>query len=266
MPRWRTNRLSRHKLRGVNSTVCAGFASGLFAMHYAAEFLRFGRAKVLLAGGVEELCEESALGFRKTGAASQSGCVRPFAGDRDGVAPGEGSALWTLESEEAALARGRAPWFEVQGFGCVQDAHRIDGFDMRGLGAAEAMEQALADADITVYEVACIIASASGSPAGDEMEARALERVFGETLPEIPLCAPKAAFGEAAGASGALSAVVAGMALQRQSLPPTAGHNGDRNGLRLSSNAQPAFQTMCIKTLLAAMETTLLWCSRLWKN
>src|SRR5262249_50763210 len=51
----------KHKLRGVNSTICAGLASGLHAIHYAAEFLRFGRARALLSGGVDELCEESVL-------------------------------------------------------------------------------------------------------------------------------------------------------------------------------------------------------------
>ena len=44
----------KHKLRGVNSTVCAGLASGLYAINYAAEFLRFGRARWLMAGGMEE--------------------------------------------------------------------------------------------------------------------------------------------------------------------------------------------------------------------
>lgn len=196
----------KHKLRGVNSTVCAGFASGLFAIHYAAEFLRFGRARALLAGGVEEICEESVLAFRRTG-----------------IAPGEGAALWVLEPEESALARGRRPWLEISGFGCVQDAYRIDGFDPRAGGAAEAMEQAMADAGIATQELACIITSANGNAVGDTVESRALTRVFGPGIGRIPLYAPKAALGEAAGASGALSAIVAGLVLERQALPPKPG-------------------------------------------
>src|SRR5579859_7148031 len=57
----------KHKLRGINSTVCAGLASGLYAMRCGADFLKFGRARILLTGGLEELCEESVLGFRKAG-------------------------------------------------------------------------------------------------------------------------------------------------------------------------------------------------------
>jgi len=236
----------RYRLRGVNSTVCAGFASGLFAIHYAAEFLCLGRAKALLAGGVEELCEETALGFSKTG-----------------VAPGEGSALWMLECEETALARGRVPWVEIAGFGSAQDAHRIAGFDLRGHGATEAMELALADAGITADEVACIIASANGSPAGDEMEARALNRVFGR-LSDIPVCAPKAAFGEAAGAAGAFSTVIAGLALQRQSLPPIAGTKA--NGLPLSPSAQPISGEFALVNAFSCDGNNASLVVRLWKN
>jgi 3-oxoacyl-[acyl-carrier-protein] synthase II len=256
----------KHGLRGANSTVCAGFASGLFAIHYATEFLRFGRAKALLAGGVEELCEESVLGFAKTGALSSSGCLQPFSPDRDGVAPGEGSALWMLESEETALARGRVPWIEICGFGSAQDAHRIGGFDLRAQGAAEAMELALADAGIVAANVASIVASANGSPVGDAMEARALRHVFGSRLSEIPICAPKAAFGEAGGASGALSAVVAGLALQQQASPPTAGHNHSIEGLLLSSSAQPISGEYALVNAFGCGGINASMLVRLWKN
>jgi len=214
----------KHRLRGANSTVCAGLASGLHAIAYAADFLRCGRARALLAGGVEELCEESLLGFRKTGAISVGGCAVPFCHARDGVAPAEGSALWMLEPADQAQSRGRTPWLEICSFGSTQAAHRIDAFDLRGEGAALAMEQALDGSDIRPADVACIVASASGSRAGDEMERRALERVFGQSLDELPVCAPKAAFGEAMGASGGLCALVAALALRQQSLPPTRGY------------------------------------------
>jgi 3-oxoacyl-[acyl-carrier-protein] synthase II len=256
----------KHKLRGVNSTLSAGFASGLLAIHYAAEFLRFGRAKALLAGGVEELCEESALAFRKLQIASPTGCPRPFAANRDGIAPGEGSALWMLELEETALARGRVPWLEISGFGSAQDAHRIQGFDPRGEGAAEAMEQALTDAAIGSQNLACIVASAAGSPTGDEIEARALKHVFGARLPEIPICAPKASFGEAAGASGALSAVVAGLALQQQCLPPTTGFSGPSNGLHLSAQSQPISGDYALINAFGCDGNNASLVIRLWKN
>ena len=229
----------KHRLRGVNSTISAGLVSGLYAIHYAMEFLRFGRAQALLAGGVEELCEESYLSCRKAGITSPQDKIRPFAPDRDGTVLGEGSALLVLETEEAAIRRGAKPFLEVCGFGSSHDAHSIDSFNVRAAGATSAIRLALQAAGIEPDEIGFIIASASGSRTGDAMEAHALENVFGKRLADIPICAPKAAFGESLGASGALLAVTAGIALQRNTVPPTAGFEASEPGLRLSSSPQP---------------------------
>ena len=229
----------KYKMRGVNSTICCGLSSGLQAIHYAAEFLRFGRARVLLAGGVEELCEESLAGFTKTGISSPAGAVRPFGTDRDGTIPGEGSALWALETEEGAAEHGREPWFEIRGCGTAQDAFSIQGYNVRGEGAASAISQALEYSGVDAGSISVIVASANGSRTGDEMEARALRQVFGERLKDIPITAPKAAFGECMGASGALSAITAGIALREQCAPPTAGFAGAEADLHLAAAPQP---------------------------
>jgi minimal PKS chain-length factor (CLF/KS beta) len=105
----------------------------------------------------------------------------------------------------------------------TQSAFGVDRFDARDEGRPNAMRLALADSGITAEDVACIVASASGSRAGDHMEQRALEQVFQRQLRDLPVCAPKAAFGEAMGASGALCALTAGLALQERRLPPTPG-------------------------------------------
>jgi 3-oxoacyl-[acyl-carrier-protein] synthase II len=256
----------RHKLRGVNSTVCAGLASGLYAIHYAAEFLRFGRARALLAGGVEELCPESINGFRATGALSRTGCARPMGGGRDGFVPGEASALWMIETEESALARGRIPWIEICGFGCAQDARPGLGFDPAGEGAAASIRQALDDAGIAADEVACIVASANGAHGGDELEARALESVFEGSLARAAVCAPKAAFGEAMGASGALGALVAGLALQKQAAPPTAGFVSEGARLALSAEESPIAGEYALINAFGCDGNNAALVVRSWKN
>ncbi len=227
----------KFKLRGVNSTICAGFASGLQAISYAADFVRFERAKWVLAGGLEELCEESSEGFQRTGLASPDGTVRPFGRDRNGTVPGEGAALWLLELEETARERGATPLGEVRGFGAAHDAASLHGLHASGAGAASAMRQAIASAGLTPADIACIFASANGSRLADEIEARAINEVLGPGAP--PVCAPKAAWGEAMGAAGGLAAVAAGIALQRQMLPPTAGFAASDSGLKLSAQPQP---------------------------
>lgn len=229
----------KYKLRGVNSTVCCGLSSGLQAINYAAEFLRLGRARILAAGGLEELCEESLAGFVKNSISSKSGKVLPFGTDRDGAIPGEGCALWMMETAATAEATGRTPVIEVLGFGAASDAHSIFGYQVRGEAAADAISQALEYSGVVPEQIACIVASANGSRTGDEMEARALKQVFGDKLADIPVCAPKAAFGEAMGVSGALCAMVAGWALEAQCLPPTANFAGTESGLKLSASSQP---------------------------
>jgi 3-oxoacyl-(acyl-carrier-protein) synthase len=228
----------KHRLRGINSTISAGIVSGLYAIHYAMESLRFGRARALLAGGVEELCEESYLGFTKAGWTSPTGFLRPFSVSRDGTIVGEGSAVWMLETEEGARARGAQPLLELCGFGSAHDADSLDSYSVRADGATEAIRLALDAAAIEPESIAFVIASANGNRAGDCMEARALERVFGRRLAEIPVCAPKAAFGECLGASGAMLAVTAGIALNRGCIPPTTGFQACEFGLRLSREPQ----------------------------
>ena len=223
----------KYGLRGVNSTICAGSAAALHALNCAAEFIRFGRARAVLAGGADELCEEAILSFKYRGLLSPSGVVRPFAQDRDGTALGEGSALWMLEDEETAVARGRTLSLEVCGFGEAQD--RAPTAEC----AAAAMRQAIRNSAISPREIACVVAGANGSLSVDGAEERALLEVFGPSLGEIPVCAPNAALGQAMGASGAYCAVVGGLALMRRSVPPTANHDEHSSGpLALSSQAQ----------------------------
>ena len=229
----------KHKLRGVNSTISAGLASSLYAIRYAADFLRFGRASMLLAGGVEEIAEESYLGFRKNGLLSASHRPQPFAEKRDGMVLGEGSALFALETADRAADRGANTVAEVASFGSAHDARSIDSYSLSADGAVEALRTALHDAGIEPAAVSFIVSGASGSRGGDHMELEALKRVFGPELRSIPVCCPKASVGETLGASGALGTAVALLAFERDMLPPTVGADSVPDGLLVSRDSQP---------------------------
>jgi 3-oxoacyl-[acyl-carrier-protein] synthase II len=256
----------KHKLRGVNSTICAGLASGLTAIQYAAEFLRFGRARYLMAGGMEEVCDEAALGFRKLGLESATRAVRPFGKDRDGTAAGEGSALWMLETAETARARGAKALFEVCGFGNANDAREVIGYRADADGATAAIEDAIAETGIGPQDIACIISGANGSRTGDAMEARALSNVFGNRLGSIPVSAPKAAIGEVMGGSGAFCAVTAGLALERGEVPPTAGFTGTDSNLKLSAQPQSFQGEYALVTAFSCDGNNTALVIRSWKN
>jgi len=209
----------RHNLRGINSTICAGLASGLYALDYASRMLVLQRAPALLAGGVEEICDESAQGFGRLGMLSPTGRPRPFAADRDGSAQGEGAALFMLETAQRAAARGAKALARLAGFASAHAKAGEPEVDRQARAAANAMRAALETADISAPDIGLIVASASGSRSGDDAERQALEAVFARPLGDLPVLAPKKLLGETLGAGGALATAAAILAVSRPDGP-----------------------------------------------
>ena len=212
-----------HHLRGVNSTVAAGAASGVQAIGYATELIRTGRADVLVAGGAEELCFESSLGFERAGRLAKPGDGRPgvavpFDARRSGTVMGEGAAFLVLEAEETAAARGATVLGRIIGCATRFDPEALTGGPHAGTALARAIETALRDGNIDT--VGGVSSSASGSRVLDAREAAAIEKTVGTN---VPVTAIKSMTGEALGASGALQAIVALSALRAGRLPGIAG-------------------------------------------
>jgi 3-oxoacyl-[acyl-carrier-protein] synthase II len=199
-----------HNLRGVNSTISSGEASGLQAIAYAADLIRGGRAEALLAGGAEELCFESFLGYFRAGrlCGSNGGEAEvpvPFDARRNGFMLAEGAAMLMLEDADAAAARGAGIAAEVLGHGSVFVPSREES---EGAAAvARAVRLALDDAGVTPEGIDVLSASASGSVAADRWEAWGVAAALGPRAAELPVTAVKSMLGEAMGASGALQAV-----------------------------------------------------------
>ncbi|MGD8328044.1 MAG: beta-ketoacyl-[acyl-carrier-protein] synthase family protein [Acidobacteriota bacterium] len=213
-----------HDLRGVNATVSGGTCSALQALAHATDLIRLGRADVVLAGGVEELCFESFYGFDRAGrlCASDNGgdeVAVPFDALRNGFALGEAAGLLVLEESQAALARGASPIAEIRGHGSAFDSSR--GRDRSGSAAAlaQAIHGALDDAGVTPEMIGCLSASASGSVHGDVAEAEGVALALGPHATDMPVTAVKSMLGETLGAGGALQTVALIEALRRGVLP-----------------------------------------------
>jgi len=225
------------RLRGVNSTVAAGAASGAQALVYAAELIRNGRADVLVAGGAEEICFESALGFARAGRLARPdgdtpGRGVPFDARRTGAILGEGAAFAVLEAEEIAAARGAQIAGRLRGWAngydpdaLVSSVHESDVF-------AKTIEHALRDADVPRVDV--VSSSASGHPILDLREAFAIAAAAGA---ETPVTAIKSVTGESLGASGALQAVIALYAMRCRRLPGISGLSSVDPLVRLNIDA-----------------------------
>jgi 3-oxoacyl-[acyl-carrier-protein] synthase II len=214
----------RLSLRGVNTTISAGHASGLQAIAYASDLVAGNRSTALLAGGVEEICFESYLGFCRAGLIcgtnGRPGHVPvPFDAARTGLALGEGAAFVVLERESSAAARGARILAEIAGHATLTDADALhQGYCSREV-MASAIRLALDRAKVSVDEVDAVSAAANGSYAGDEEEAAALCDVFADRATRPAITAIKSVLGETLGASGALQVIAMVEAMRDGRLP-----------------------------------------------
>lgn len=222
-----------HNLRGVNSTVAAGEASGLLALAYAADLIRSGRADAVLAGGAEELCYESFIGCRSAGRLGTARTV-PFDAARDGFALAEGAAMLLLEDAESAAARGAHVLAEIRGYGEAFDVTAGEEEESAAAAVARAVRFALEDAAVDPADLDILSLAANGGVRTDRAEAQGVAMALGDKGSETPAAAIKAMLGEALGASGAFQAVSLLGAFTDGVLPGVLGLEKTEDGFPLS--------------------------------
>ncbi|MDL2306848.1 beta-ketoacyl-[acyl-carrier-protein] synthase family protein [Desulfovibrio sp. OttesenSCG-928-C06] len=195
-------------LSGRCISPAAACASGLQAIGLAYEQIAFGRAGMMLCGGVEEYHALLSATFDRIGAASHNAspdlAARPFDSGRDGIVCGEGAGIFLLEEYESARERGANIIAEIAGFGTNTAPSSIVFPDS---GAIEGcMRMALEDAAIAPEEVQLVNAHATATESGDIAEGLAIERLFGSHTPVNSL---KGYMGHCMAASGSLELAAA---------------------------------------------------------
>ncbi len=218
-----------HNLRGANTTVVAGQVSGLRALKYAQMQISESVSKVALVGGVEEFCFETHQGFLHAGqihCSNHGSSPIPFHRDREGFILGEAGAFVIIEDHDAAKERGAEILGMVLGHGSSYDTSRGRDEDNAVARCAEAMRQALGNAEVRVDEIDCIISSANGSKVEDRYEALGLGVVFGDALGSIPLTAISGSLGETLGASAMLQLIAFLETARTGKLPGISGIGG----------------------------------------
>ncbi len=214
-------------IKGYSSTIATACAAGTQAIGEAAEVIRRGKAKVMVAGGTEGGICELALAVFCVGRAYSTRndeperASRPFDKDRDGFVGGEGSGILILESLEHALERGARIYAEVLGYGASNDAYHLIAPDPEGLGAARAMRWALKDAGVDPSEVDYINAHGTGTPLGDVSETLAIKKVFGDHAYRVPISSSKSMIGHLWGAAGAVESTVCILTIRDNIIHPT---------------------------------------------
>jgi 3-oxoacyl-[acyl-carrier-protein] synthase II len=216
-----------HGLKGPSYAPTSACATSAHALGEAAETIRRGWAKVMVAGGSEApitpigiaaFCASRAI---STNNAEPDTASRPFDATRDGFVLSEGGAVLVLEELEFAKARGARILAEFVGYGLSSDAYHITTPAEGGEGALRAMRMALRNAGLAAADVDYVNAHATSTGAGDIAETQAITTLLGERAHSIPVSSSKSQFGHLLGAAGSIEAIVSIMAMQHDLIPPT---------------------------------------------
>ncbi|ESS64660.1 beta-ketoacyl synthase family protein [Trypanosoma cruzi Dm28c] len=222
----------KYGIMGPVGSSVAACATGAHCIGEAAEWIRGGRADIVVCGGTEAcITPVSIAGFSRMRALCTKyndmpqEASRPFDKDRGGFVMGEGSGIIVLEHLEHAMQRGAQIFAELRGFGISSDAHDLAAPHPEGRGAQLCLRSALEDGgDISINDVAYVNAHATGT-IGDDMELHALDKVLGgDGTPScrrpVYVSSVKGGLGHLLGAAGSVEAIVAIMSLYHQHAPP----------------------------------------------
>ncbi|URJ62150.3 beta-ketoacyl-ACP synthase II [Paenibacillus polymyxa] len=211
--------------KGPNTSPVTACATGSHAIGDSFRMIQRGDADAMICGGAEAtirpigmagFCSMRAMSTRNDEPQKAS---RPFDIERDGFVMGEGSGVLILESLDHALKRGARIYGEVIGYGLSGDAHHMTEPDPEG--AARCIRMAIRDAGLNPEEIDYINAHGTSTPVGDKSETEAVKKTLGEHAYKVAISSTKSMTGHLLGAAGGVEAVICGLALQHQTIPPT---------------------------------------------
>lgn len=216
----------KYGFMGVNFSAVSACASANTAIMDAFNYIRWGKAKIIVTGGADAPISEGSIGgynalkALSTRNDSPLAASRPFDVERDGFVMGEGAGVLIFEEYEHAKARGAKIYAEVAGAAMTSDAYHITATHPEGKGAIRGMKLALEDGGLNADEVNYVNAHATSTPVGDLSESKAIHAVFGDNK-NFAISATKSMTGHLLGAAGAIEAIVAIKAIQDNIIPPT---------------------------------------------
>jgi 3-oxoacyl-[acyl-carrier-protein] synthase II len=217
----------RHGYMGVNYAPVSACATSNTAIMDAFNYIRLGKAKIIVTGGSEAPVSPASFGgFSSMKAMSHRNddpqtASRPFDVDRDGFVMGEGAGALVLEEYEHAVKRGATIYGEVCGAAMTADAYHMTSTHPEGKGATKAMQLALAEAAITVQQLDYLNMHATSTPVGDLSEIHAVLNLTHGEKNNIWISATKSMTGHLLGAAGAIEGILSLLTIRDGIIPPT---------------------------------------------
>ncbi len=250
----------KYGFRGINYATVSACASSTHAMANCIDYIRLGKAKVMITGGSEAAVTASGVGgFNAMKALSERNddyktASRPFDKDRDGFVLGEGAGALVLEELDHALERGANIIAELGGSAMTADAHHITAPHPDGLGAQNVMLLALKDAGMTTSQIDYINVHGTSTPLGDIAECKAIKNVFGEDAYRLNISSTKSMTGHLLGAAGAIETIACILGIRDGYVPPTINHFTEDPDIDNKLNL--TFNEAQVKPIKAALSNT----------
>lgn len=223
----------KYGLMGINYGTVSACASSSHAISNAFDYIRHGKADLMLSGGSEAAVTKAGVGgFSSMKALSERNdaaetASRPYDKDRDGFVLGEGAGAILLEEYEHAKARGAKIYAEIVGTGLTADAYHITAPHPEGLGAKGAMELALQEAGLNPGDIDYVNTHGTSTPLGDIAEVKAIQKVFGDHAYSLNISSTKSMTGHLLGAAGVIECIAGILGLNHDFIPPTINHYTD---------------------------------------
>ena len=252
----------KYGFRGPNFTTTSACASSTNAIVDAFNYIRLGKANIIVTGGAEAAITEAGVGgFSSMHAISTRNdspetASRPFSASRDGFVIGEGGACLILEEYEHAKARGAKIYAELAGCGLSADAYHITAPHPEGLGAMLVMNNALEDAEMKPEDIDYINVHGTSTPLGDIAETKAIKKVFGESAYKLNISSSKSMTGHLLGATGALEALICVLSVKNDIVTPTINFTEGDEDPEIDYKLNFTFNKAQKRTVRAALSNT----------
>lgn len=193
-------------LCSVISTACSSSAK-VFASAYRA--IQSGLCDAVVVGGVDSLCLTTLYGFNSLQLVASDVC-RPSDLNRGGLSIGEGAGFALLENSDNHSG------VCLLGYGESSDAYHMSSPHPAGDGAVQAMQAALASANLNAVGIDYVNLHGTGTATNDLTESIAVTRVLGQ---QTPCSSTKGWTGHTLGAAGIVETIFSALCIENNFLP-----------------------------------------------